>query len=78
MFLYIPGNFLKNHSKYTLFSSSYEEDNVNPIEEAIKSLENRGSVLAVALFASLHSGSFCLTFILMPIFIQDLIYPPQN
>jgi len=78
IFLCIPGYYLKYHSKETLASSSSEEDKVNPIEEAFKSPENRRSVLAVALVTTLHTGSFYLTFIWMPIFMEDLIDPPQK
>lgn len=76
--LCIPGYYLKYHSDETLAASSSGEDEVNPIEEAFKSPENRRSVIAVALVTLLHTGSFYLTFIWMPIFMEDLIDPPQK
>ena len=81
--LYIPAYYLKYCVKETFTlassaSSSFEEDKVNPIKEAFKSPENRSSVIAAALVTTLGTGSFYLTFIWMPIFMEDLIDPPQK
>ena len=77
--LCIPAYHLKYYVKETLASSaSSVENKVNPIEEAFKSPENRRSVIAVALVTTLGTGSFYLTFIWMPIFMEDLIDPPQK
>lgn len=75
--LCIPGYYIKYYSEEKSNHSSTEAK-VNPIVEAFKSPENRRSVLAVALVVVLQTGCFYLTFIWLPIFMEDLIDPPQK
>lgn len=74
IFLCIPSYYLKFHSTD---APRQENHIINPIVEAFRPA-NRRSLISVILVNMLTTSSFYLTFIWMPIFMEDLIDPPQN